>query len=368
MKLKNLIFSMILALVLGSPSISGAVAAAPAPAAGIDIYTVGYEFDNIVLTERNGLATPSMLLRIDPTDGSIIEVGDTGFSNCKALDFTPEGVLIANCQRPDPPHTPVLIMLNTETGEGTEIGETGITENISDMSINALGDKFAYEEPGGLHNLHQVNASTGAASFVGTPGIEGEGNAIFFWGALNTLKLVTWADDQNWAFELNTETAQPTLVTNLDMIDLTGAAAEEGPCIVVALDGLGLEGNGELIATAFQIDDTDTRRLFAANLSGYEAVGLAEVATNGVTAAAGIDNRLVGHPYYALSLIDLDAGILLQLKTIEPGYMLDGIALRPPPPRPIPTMSQWGLITASAFLMLAALYFLLRKRQSVNNA
>lgn len=370
LKLKILAFSVFLFSGLITPTLSVAFTAAPGSSSGIELFSVGYGLDTIVLTERNGLTTPSMLLRIDPTDGSIIEIGDTGFINCNALDFNNDGSLYAKCQRPEPPNTPVLIMLNPETGEGTEIGETGVTENISDIAIDSEGSIFSYEEPGGDHNLHQVDASTGSANFIGNPGLEGQGNAIIAWDSEeDTLKLFSWVDGVNNAYKLDMGTAQPTFVTNLDMIDLTGIAAPDGPCIMVAAASTRSLNFLPPIIGATQLDRAQAERAGITIIDGFrfEAVGLNEI-ISGIGMASGVDNRIVLGPRYGLSVVDLDQGISILFKAIEPGYMLDGIAIRPLPPRPIPTMSEWGMITASVFLFAAALYFIVRRRTFIKSA
>ena len=358
--LKKLV--LLIAILYGfiSPGTANAAALAPT-GADFQIYTVGYDAENIMLTQRNGVTTESMLLQIDPVTGKVIVIGNTGFANCKALDFNQNGNLYAKCQRPEPPHEPVLIMLDPTSGEGTEIGETGITENISDIAIDTAGYLFAYEEPGGDHNLHQVDAGTGAADFIGNPGIEGQGNALFFWGTVPELKLFTWADGQNQLFKLDMETGQPTFLKSILMVDEQGNELGPQPCLPSAMDSLrgdiGLEGTTTL--------SIDSRVMLSIR---YDAVGLIEFPGNFNPLSADVNTNIIGGPEFALSFLDIDNGVVMVTEPLESGYVLDGIAVRKHEPRPIPAMSEWVMIGTSALLLLIAIYFMARRKFGAKTA
>ena len=90
--------------------------------------------DQVVQGELGGVVKASYLAKVNPKTGVVTKVGDTGHGNCTALDFNPAGDLFATCQRLQEPNEPVLVRLDTATGVGTEVGPTGITERLSDIT------------------------------------------------------------------------------------------------------------------------------------------------------------------------------------------------------------------------------------------
>ena len=83
-----------------------------------------------------------------------------------------------------------MVRLDAVTGAGTEVGLTGITEQISDITNTGEYTILAYEELETPHNVHAIDDMAAASVFLGQPGIEGIGNALFAWGD-ETIKLVT---------------------------------------------------------------------------------------------------------------------------------------------------------------------------------
>lgn len=322
-----------------------------------DVYTVGRMVPEFVpdAAQRNTEEEESYLFLIDPDTNGIRKIGATGFIRCTALDHKPNGDLVANCHRPQPPYEPVLVRLDQFTGRGTEIGETGIPGIISDMAINSEGLKFAYEMPGKeAHNLYQVDPATGEGNFVGSPGLEGQGNALFFWGPDHDLKLFTWFDGVNRLYELDKATGQPNFLKNIIMVDTDGNETGPEPCIAVAMDSL-RDPREETVISA-----SGTRQL---DTISSEAVGLIEFPDDIVPFSAGVDTRMTGDPKYGLGLLDFDTGVLTVGDPIDSGgYVLDGIAAARILPRPIPTMSEWSILGFSGLLLLCAVYFMSRRK------
>jgi hypothetical protein len=120
----------------------------------------------------SGPMGPSDLYRIDSISGTGDLVGPiVGFVHVSGMDFQPgTGRLFATCQRASD-DTPVLITIDTNTGVGTEIGPTGMTHVVTDISFRSDGVLFAYDaEPAG-HQVYTVNPSTGEATLVGSTGL-----------------------------------------------------------------------------------------------------------------------------------------------------------------------------------------------------
>jgi hypothetical protein len=85
------------------------------------------------------------------------------------------GVVYATAQRASD-NVPVLITINLTSGAGTEIGPTGITGIISDISFRSSdGALFVYDANPPDHLLYKANLTTGAALLVGDPGFNNIG-------------------------------------------------------------------------------------------------------------------------------------------------------------------------------------------------
>lgn len=133
---------------------------------------------------------PSTLHTLDVTSGAATPVGPVGFDRCSGMDFNSAGVLYATCERPQAPtgggggaDTPVLITINTTTGAGTEVGPTGISGAVSDISFRPSdGVLFAYDASNDPeHTLYTINVNTGVATLVGETGLDfAGGNGMTF--------------------------------------------------------------------------------------------------------------------------------------------------------------------------------------------
>lgn len=132
----------------------------------------------------SGLNGPATLYAIDPSTGTATAIGTgIGFNRVGAMDFHPTtGVLYATGQNSD--NTPLLITIDVTTGAGAEVGPTGISGNIADVSFRSDGTLFAYDATVFNHTLYTVNLTTGAASLVGSTGLSSNGgNGIGIDGA-----------------------------------------------------------------------------------------------------------------------------------------------------------------------------------------
>ena len=125
---------------------------------------------------------PASLYSIDRGTGAATLIGPIGFDRVGAMDFHPTtGVLYATGQRPAPDNTPVLITINVITGAGTEVGPTGTTGVVADLSFKSDGTLFLYDANPPEHRLYTVNLGTGAATLLGPTGLNNTGgNGIGF--------------------------------------------------------------------------------------------------------------------------------------------------------------------------------------------
>lgn len=128
--------------------------------------------------------SPNLLHEIDPKTGAATLIGSTGTSvlRISGMAFSADGVLYAVGSRNDAAETHVLVTIDLETVEPTEVGPTGLEGFIgvfpqrrvmSDLTFSEDGELFAYTFPGG--GLATIDLATGAATQRIEPGFPGTG-------------------------------------------------------------------------------------------------------------------------------------------------------------------------------------------------
>jgi hypothetical protein len=151
-------------------------------AARAQLYGLAHEVD-ILKSETN---TPringfgeSSLYQIDPDTGNATLIGPTGFFFCAGLDFHPRtNVLYAGCQRE--PVGDVLITIDIKTGQGTEIGDIIANGFLQDLSFRSDGTLYGYFRAKVSNFLAIIDTDTGEVTIIGNSGLSGEGNGIGF--------------------------------------------------------------------------------------------------------------------------------------------------------------------------------------------
>ena len=128
---------------------------------------------------------PSNFYQIDPSTGTATFIGPIGFDRVGALDAHPvTGVLYGTGVRPStvtsgsigpegtPGPVPVLITIDPATGAGTEVGPTGMSAQITDLSFRPSDNTlFAFDAANSpQHKLFRVDITTGLATLVGSTG------------------------------------------------------------------------------------------------------------------------------------------------------------------------------------------------------
>jgi len=142
---------------------------------------------------------PSTLHLIDKTSGSANLIGSIGFDACSGMDFL-AGIMYATCFRTGT-STHVLITINLQNGQGTEIGPTNISnlgnDRNPDISFrNSDNTLFAYLSRTGPQSLATINIITGASSPIGPSGVSGGGNGIGFTPTDTLFHARTFGTDQ----------------------------------------------------------------------------------------------------------------------------------------------------------------------------
>ncbi|MEO1529386.1 MAG: hypothetical protein AAFX06_28530 [Planctomycetota bacterium] len=111
------------------------------------------------------------LYRIDRTTGVATAIGNgVGFADVEGFAFDPlTGALFAADDASNQ-----LITIDVTTGIGTAIGAFNVNPDDPGLAIDASGDIFMVREDGisGSSDLFSINRNTGAATFIGSTGID----------------------------------------------------------------------------------------------------------------------------------------------------------------------------------------------------
>ena len=130
-----------------------------------------------------GRDVPSILYRIDPADGTTVEIGEIDFERISAMALSPGGVMYATGERSDGSDLSVLLTVDLVTAAGTEVGLTGLEgfhgvfpnrRVISDFAFrDSDGTLYAYAFPGG--SLATMDLGSGAGTQLTGPTFPGTG-------------------------------------------------------------------------------------------------------------------------------------------------------------------------------------------------
>jgi len=255
---------------------------------------------------------------IDTSIGTASFIGNTGFRSCNGFDFHPltnKGYAV--CSRPGE-FADVLIMIVRKNGQGTEVGPLNNFGQVSDVSFRSDGVLFAYNNAQGGDTLGTINLETGNFTEIGPTGLPGSfpgigfsQDDVLFMAGENIL-------DNESLLILNQDTGQATFITELSNLPFQKfprfTSLDNRPQNGVLFGSYIIGGTGESI----------------------------------------------------LSTVDTDSGFVTNIG--EEGALISAIAfLNPNPTRPIPTLSQYGLIL-TAIVLFAASLFILRRRSKISEA
>jgi len=260
----------------------------------------------------NGIGESSLYL-IDPETGAATLIGPTGFYLCRGLDFQPiTNVLYAVCS--NDLSFEVLITIDVESGQGTEIGPIIANGFLQDLSFRSDGTLYGYFRAKGSNFLSTININTAETNFVGNSGLSGDGNGIGF-DQFNDLFLTDTEliSSIPSLYLLNQSSGLASLVT-----DLTLPPLDEGFTIINSLDL-----------------NPETDVMFGS-----------------------LDVQLLEYEHYLVT-IDTSTGLVTNVGETVEG--LEAIAFLNPRVSNIPTMSEYGMIVLAAVLMTGAI-FVLRRR------
>lgn len=331
----------------------------------------------------------SYLFTINPSNGNLNMVGDTGHNNCRGLDFTPDGKLKAFCEeRVDvaPANNSqravaagVTLELDPNSGEPVWVVPTGISGAVQDIAIRKDGVIFSHElsKPSLVHK--HLEEDDFQAMTLGPSGVETEYLGMAAWG-LDTVKIAA-NTGVPMLYEVDSSSGAAAALGELnfpgDVVNSTSRFAEEmyEKVQVVSMDTVEHRVNIEVIGglavtrngvVPFQEEDAEFIALLAIfddKLTDSKFINPAENVTMAL-ALIDADTNSVGYITDLNTEIIPIVGLSDQASTernIEGGIFLEAIAVRQIEPRPIPTMSEWGVISTALFLGILALIALKRR-------
>jgi outer membrane protein assembly factor BamB len=109
----------------------------------------------------------SDLWRLDPATGVPMRPGRTGFRELAGRAFTPDFRTLYALTALQVP--PVLLALDSTTGQATPIAETDLPTQAESLAFTADGRLLV---AGGDGNLYELDPGTGASTLIGPTGVE----------------------------------------------------------------------------------------------------------------------------------------------------------------------------------------------------
>ncbi len=255
----------------------------------------------------------SSLYRINPATAEAEFIGETGFDGLTALEILPDGRLVGSANDDDEEDIAVLIDINPFTGQGSLIGEIG-------------------------------NDGSGSMTCGRAPGMTLDPNTNMLYATARRCD-----EDIDTAFQsINTSTGQGTVIGPTGF-DFGG-------------HGLARRDDGTLFsynATTLITINPDTGQ-------GTEVGGVLRRGTIGALDFHPVTGELYGifksRSESTLIIVDTETGDFTELGALPD--CADGLVFGQIQPRPIPTLSQWGLIAMAGVLGIIGL-LAIRRRQSV---
>lgn len=315
----------------------------------------------------------SYLYEINPLTGDLRLIGDTGLNNCTGLDFTPEGKLKAFCElredgelgnRNGASATPgITAELDVDSGFPEWAVPHGVSSNISDISINEQGVLFSYEnvDPESLYKHLEDNDFM--AELVGETGIEAEDHAIAIWrdGELN----MAANTGVPALYAIDTESGVTTKMAELSFPSLEVLSVSSSQTRAIAAEDIQMASMDSVEFDVRALEALNTRAgIYAFDETEADFVVLM---TKQEDLEADLNQRYaISRVWSAVALLDADTNQIDYTVEMEGIVDIMAIAVRSIEPRPIPTMSEWGLILTASCLFVLAVIMLHRRNKSVS--
>lgn len=273
--------------------------------------------DDACFSSSSGFST---LYSVNPNTASADPIGPIGFRSVSGMAVLGDGRLVGSANADaNGDRISILIEINPLTGEGTFIGIIGNNNDggggrVPDLTYDAATDTLygtgfrciPGEGHGNITELLRIDQTTGQGTTIGQTGFFGGGNGLAIRKSDGTL----FSSENENFITLNPQTGQGTLLANHPLIEFVMSALDFSPV------------TGELFGIEFGFGGD-----FPTNL----------VTVNTTNAAI---NRIGELPLCS------DALVFIGLE-----------------PRNVPTLSEWGMISAFIGLGLIGVSFALKKRR-----
>lgn len=263
--------------------------------------------------------TNATLYVVNPENGGYREIGPVGFNGVGALAQIGDGRLVAAARADaDGDLISILIEIDPISGQGSLIGTTGSLNGpgcgrVSDLTYDPVSDTLYGTgiqcAPGMGFNVRllEIDPDTGEGSIIGPTGFQLTGNAL----AIDSLgNLFSSGCCINTNYQINPQTGVGTFLSNI----------QETCCNAQFPSATFNPKTGEFIGTFTAFNDTSE-----------------------------------------LTVLDPFTGDITPVGQLPD--CADGIAFVTLPPRPIPTLSEWGLIAMAGVLAIIGL-LAFRKRSA----
>ncbi len=264
----------------------------------------------------------SRLFRVDPETGQIVSIGPIGFDAVTGMAQLGDGRLVGSARADaDGDRISILIEINPLTGTGTLIGTIGNNNEggcgrVPDLTYDAATDTLygigfrciPGDSHGGITELLTINQNTGEGTTVGQTGFFGGGNGL----AISPGGTLFSSENEEF-LTLDPDTGQGTLVAN---------HPPPGDFVMSAMDFQ--PETGDLFGVAFRFGE--------------------------------------GFP---TDLVTINTATAVLTTILELPVCSDAMVFIEIPPRPIPTLSEWGLIATAGVLGIIGFFALRRRRAAV---
>lgn len=289
-----------------------------------------------------------------------------GISNAQELFVVAEDV----CNTGEGSSIASLYLVDPDTAAAKEIGPIGF-DGVGGLAQLGDGRLVASARTGGgqerISILIEINPRTGNGRLIGTIGNQAQGgcgrvNDLTYDPATDTLygSAIQCGGAPMGNFDLNLITINPntgegTIIGSAELDDMAGNA-------------LAIDSNGNLIGSGFNFGGPNLRNIvYTVNPNNGIANIISSFDNEDPLFNSGTFNPFNGQflgtlnffPETELAALDPDTGTLTTIGQLPD--CADGIAFVNPPPRPIPTLSQWGLIAMAGIIGLAGFIAIWKK-------
>lgn len=262
----------------------------------------------------------STLYRVNPNNADTEEIGPIGFRSVSGMAVLGDGRLVGSANADaNGDRISILIEINPLTGEGTFIGIIGNNNlggcgRVPDLTYDASTDTLYGTGfrciPGNSHGditeLLRIDQTTGQGTTIGQTGFFGGGNGLAIRRNGGTL----FSSENQVFLALNPQTGQGTLVAIHPFIESVMSAMDFSPV------------TGELFGIEFGFGGGVPTNLVTVNTTNAVLTRIGELP------------------------VCSDALVFLALA-----------------PRDVPTLSEWGMISAFVGLGLIGVFFAVRRRR-----